>query len=228
MSGIGPITGPVRPATYYEAVMSLPGLISWCRLGELVGIPTGYTARDLAMGNDGTITGSPAQGVAGLLVGDPNHCITTASGKYVSLPSGSRFTFAADFTLLAWVRTTDTGVQVITGRGTDTLYLGYVGGWSFNIPGGSGQFADVAPSGVHMIAGVRRGSRVELWRDAVIGGTVGTVTPAALTGTALNIGRLAESGSYPFIGQVQDHAVWNRALLPSELALLVAKGNGLP
>lgn len=104
------------PATYQSIILATTGLAAYWRLGE----PSGVTADDEVGALDGTYTGGPTLGAAGLLAGNADTAVTLlGGGDFIGFGTDATFSIATtgELTIEAWIKPTGvTGLQIIANR----------------------------------------------------------------------------------------------------------------
>lgn len=107
VSGSGPST--------FAALMASLGLDWWGRFGEASGATT---LTDAAGGHNGTWTGSPTLGVAGLITGDSDTAVTLdgTGAQYGNVPYGSWLNRTTGLSMGVFYKTTDTGINYLLQR----------------------------------------------------------------------------------------------------------------
>lgn len=213
---------------YREYLMSLNPIAYW-RLGEA----SGTVAVDEVGANNGTYVGSPTLGAAGALSGDPNTAMNTGAGKYMTSVAGG-FTTAGDWTFGAWMRPNvlnSLGMAFLVGSPSVGVEFGIGNG-----AGGAGAKLQIGivnkawVNGLYTFPDTATWHLVLLTRDTatirayVDGAEVATsaVVPYAATG-AVSVGSHAGI-AYPFLGGIDEPAIWNRALTPAEIVRLYELG----
>lgn len=228
--------------SYYAAVLNLRGLVSYWRLGER----TGTVAKDVAGYGNGTYTGSPTMGVhSGYNDLDP--CFTSASGKYVTIANATNYHYGTTsaMTWSAWIYPTSsaaltwwfakgtgaTAYEWGMGRGVLPFNAGtgvlctvwQAGGTSVVISGtASGTVPDNAWTHVVVTCKGTTALRIYLNGKFNAQSTSFSGTPGSST-SAVDIGRRPDA-SGPFVGNIDEVALWNRALSDHEISELYYAG----
>ena len=206
------------------------GLVALWKMEET----SGTTFVDSANGHDGACNvGECPISATGVV----SHALTFSPATTVTVPSNSAFDFALSdsFTLEAWIKpsTVCTAAEPVIGRsstnGTDfqwwlgcetgkaelivkdvNLVLGFALGTS-----------TVANGNFHHVVGVRDAGANEL--RLYVDGTLEATTPTAYTagfgsGTPIYLGWYKAAQKYHFSGDLDEVAVYNRALTAQEIA----------
>ena len=193
-----------------------PDLIGWWKFDEGSGSSvidwSGYE-------NDGTLGGDPVW-VEGAMDGG----LDLRGSDYVSLDAVADDLTSNNFTLSAWIKTTqeDEGEVFASNTGGDhVLLFGIDNGNVYVDDGPETEFPPaVNDDQWHMITFVKDGSRITIYTDAVQVGTISTsidVTDEA----RWSIGQEWDSSPSDFyIGMVDDARIYNRALTQAEVAQL--------
>lgn len=213
-----------------------------------VGEASGTSAAD-ASGNNhtGTYVGSPTLGATGLITGDADTCLTTASGKYMTvpafLPSGQNA-----WSLTAWVYPTAIvgGAGIISdgydgspdgkvhfglalgldaGAGSNQLKCGFFDGGSWRTVADPGSTLSVNTR--YLLAGTWDGTTLRLYRN---GTEAANSTPGGTSGNdgtpaPYYIGR-SYDGTIDWVGQIDEPKIFDRALTAEEITDLYAAGTG--
>lgn len=211
-----------RPAAYW-------------RLGEASGSPQD----SIGTNHVTTVGGTPTYGVAGALLGDADKGVTfDASGDYFSVPDATPLDLGdGPFSIEFWLkRTTDTGAyETVLSKGTNG-YSVAVGG-----PSGGAPIDDKlvlikdnvsvlsqsttsvpADSSWHHYVITRTATRGAGSTIVYVDATAGTadndtVTTVADTAEALQIGRDAVGSDGPFLGGMDELAIYKSVLTPAQV-----------
>jgi len=196
-----------------------PDLIGWWKFDE----GSGSSVIDWSgHENDGTTGGDPVW-VKGAIDGG----LDLTGTDYVSVDAVADDLTSNNFTLSAWIKTTQEGEGNVfaSNTGSDHVLL-------FGIDGGD-VYVDDGPESTfppavnddqwHMITFVKDGSRITIYTDAVQVGTLSTSIDVTAE-TSWSIGQEWDSGgSTPsdfYVGAVDDARIYNRALTQAEVAQL--------
>ena len=225
-SAVATLTVIVAPAGSYEEAVLSGGPIAYWRLGE----SDGSTAFDYVGGNHGTYN-NVTLGMDGAIANDPN----TAAGfngtsSYVGTPLSLNSTPA--FTALGWInRAADQANRTGIWGQNDKLEFGYINNntlqiWTDNAlnvtpnPFPNGQWA--------FLAVVSDGPNIRLYTNGLLAGSRAQTLPGDNAFT-FNIGgggifdAISANGNW-FNGQIDDVAVYNRALSAAEVSALYSLG----
>lgn len=202
------------------------GPVGYWRLGE----STGTVARDETEANNGTYVGSPTLGAAGALAGDPNTASTlNGTSQYATLASA--VLVGNVFSVCAWAK-----LDVL---GTDRCIFnaGRSEGPSMMIDGTGHLVIDrsaiarvftstptVAAGAWHFYGVTKNGATSALYID---GAAVAFTGADQTFSNATGVGHIGSDGGFqPFIGTLDEPAIWNRALTAQEIARLYSVGRG--
>jgi hypothetical protein len=210
-------------SAYSDAVLADSPVAYW-RLGE----PSGTTATDAAVGNDGTYVNTPTLGVAGLLTGDADTAVTftAASTEHVTLPDLSLA--ETDCTFELWCKFTSATSNLWLFSEGNTASNNAFAGIHTDNSGATGKIAmsrrndattqatvlstaainDGAP---HHVVGTYSGTQVELWVDGISQGTAAASGAATLNVAAIGALRRA-AVSAAFGGTIDEVAVYSSVL----------------
>jgi hypothetical protein len=211
------------PANDYRTlVMGLSGLVGYWRLGDQTDIAVDETGSF-----PGTYTGAYARNVKGSLYGDPDEA-TTFSGGRVDVPDANALDVTTTYTVLAWIRSTDTAnEQTIWGKGPGGAQVKLQGGnvviGIFGTGNGKQSSFVVADGAWHFIAAIRVASTDYIYVDGVdvSSGTSLGSDPSANSNNA-GIGAMPDT-QYPFNGTI-DEVVLSNADLRTSIASLYTAG----
>ena len=221
----------------------IPG--AWWPLSET----SGGTAYDYSgAGNDGTISGSPTLGVAGprppAYLGFDSGALAyqfDGASSYIDCGTGPSLAGTTDFTVEAWVNTTNsaTGVVVqqrstggyngeyqleVNANGTVyfTVYGGGASAFGFSSPA-SGKY--VNDGNWHHIAATRSGTNGTIYIDGAAVATGSGTNLAPLDATIKTfIGADQRGSSSYFNGSIADVAIYSHAVSAVNIAKHAAKG----
>ena len=189
------------------------GLLAWW--------PADGHARDIVGGNDGVLRGGVVFGP-----GKVGQDFSFASSGYVSVPDGTNWSFGTnDFSIELWA--SFNSIQ------TDNFFIGHDEGvsgtnrWSFGLNSGSLQFQMSSASGIssssftpiignyYHLTVTQTGGIYTFYVNGVPMGSVTNSTPVPVAHAPLTFG---QSGGQGYLnGQLDEIAIYNRALLPSEI-----------
>lgn len=217
------VSDPPDPETSYRASVLADGPIAYWRLAEASGSDA---ADESGGGHAAAYENGVALGQPSALASDSGDHAVVLDGVDDRLDAGDAagaFDFgASDFSVEAWVKTTQAGDEVIAGKGGD---------WALDVTGDGGHegrarltLSDGASSTVayssvavddgvwhHVVAAVHRGAGVTVFVDGSAGTAVTDATSGVLaSGASLLIG--AGPGGPAFGGSVDDVAVYSSAL----------------
>ncbi len=200
--------------SYSQMILGTPNLLSYWRLGE----SSGSTAVDIKAGRNGEYQGAHAKGAAGAISGDPDHSVTLNGGR-IDVPV---MPSSVDFTVEGWMR-------LSTKAGKNSTLYGQQGALRL-MPRKSGFYVGVWLSGTeHKIATsgasnvgkwvhwalVRDGGTLLVYRNGsrVSQKSVPSSPSANLSGDIARLG-----GSYPTYGEIDEVAVYGRALSATQIS----------
>lgn len=216
----------------YESLVLNDVPTEYWRLGETSGV----TANNEISSNDGTYNNAPTLGATGLLASDNNTAVTfNGSDEYVSLPTGAIITGTNERTVEVWAHraTTASGEEVIYFSGTQSSGQAFLisydaSGVRFNSWAG-GSFdnsvsLDYAGKNVHLVF-VYDGTKQIAY---INGEKVVDNTVTLNTGSSLHVlGQRGDSANY-FSGTIDEVAIYDRVLTPTEIAQHYQIGNSGP
>jgi hypothetical protein len=228
-------------ANSYEAAVVGYGPLAYWRLGE----PSSATvAFDYAGGYDGFYT-NVALGATGAIAGDPNTAATfDGASSTVSIGNPAGLNFTGQITLAAWVKPSATdGLRDILAHGYQTspndaeVGLRVNGGvyetWSWD-GNNHGTGANIPPEDIGAwvhLAGTYDGTTWRLYHNGVqVGATADTTGSLIVSVQGWAIGSAGDGTERFFSGDIDEPAIFNKALTPDqiqELYLLGAYGYNL-
>lgn len=179
-------------------------------------------------GTDTSITYSSGNGKINIGAG-----FASASTSRISF-STLFTTGSADFTLLAWIKTSTVATQVIFSVGNTTtnnglfLYVHTDGKLHFdlvNSGGPSSASTTVNDGNFHLVAVTNTSGTVQLWIDGATNGSSVSMSPNITAGTC-GIGRDMNSLNNYFNGAIDEVGIWSRALSSTEISQLYNSGAG--
>src|SRR5437867_6180886 len=139
------------------------------------------------------------------------------------------------FTMGGWIR--PTGAQAsrtgLFGQ-NDAIEIGFINGTTIELWTPVGQIDTAYPFPNlewHHLAAVGTGQSLKLYYDGILGGSVaGSVSSYGASGFNFNIGGggVFDPTGNPFLGQIDEVAVWDRALSAAEVARVVQGGPAAP
>jgi len=227
-----------NPASYANTML-MNGLLSYWRLGEA---SPSTIAVDYWGGNNGVYVNASQHYTPGALGLDDDGAVQlTGAGSFVIVSNAAPYDFSGTnaFTLSAWVRPEAlTGVQRIFSvrrYASNTAPSGFGFGFngatqlrftSFGVVDVGLTVAAVTGQWQHLAA-VRSGTSVTLYFNGVSAGT-STVLSIIKSGEPLRLGGDPDIGGGEefFNGEVDEAAIFNRALTPAEIAALYSARNG--
>lgn len=199
--------------------------VAYWRLGET----SGTVAVDASgNGRDGTYSGTVPKSIAGLLTGDvdPAQSFINQIADFVEIAHDAAFN-AAIISVEVWVKATSASAsggifEKTVGGVVNTQFLLFQeGSWKWRIICAEGLSVTidtplVTGAVTHLVA-TYDGSNMRLYKDGVL--VAGpTAVGAIRTGTGVSfIGKLG-SGVYAFNGVIDEVAVYNYALSPTQIA----------
>ncbi|MCE0538792.1 signal peptidase I [Kineosporia rhizophila] len=211
---------------------------------------SGPTAADVAGTTPMSFVGPPTLDLAGAVTGGVKRAIglnSNAQGAATVATGPASLDIRGPISVMAWVKLPSNVTNQASGRVVSKLMYSGAGGVSyllaldastthmrflFDLTAGTpsrptAAIPAPADDAWHFYVGTWDGSTVRIFRDGVVGGTSPTVTgPGQLVSTATKVAVGAPSFSESFRGQVDEVAVWNRALTPAEIASLYAAASG--
>jgi hypothetical protein len=211
------------------------GVVSWWPFDE----GSGSTADDFISGYNGTHHNGPTP-IVGLIDGALQF---DGTNDYVDVPDNSALNIITDVTVELWFRLDGTGTYQLVSKG---------GGWESHTKDlASSYFIEAAGSSIragfeasnganfvisgslpadgqwHFVAYRRMGNNNQLYLDGtLVADSTATLSPGSTTGFALNIGRMWDV-SIParyLDGAIDELAIYNRALDPSEILAIYTAG----
>jgi hypothetical protein len=218
----------VRPAPVatgaYPAAVIADGAIAYWRLGE----PSGTNANDEIGANDGTYTNTPALAQVGALIGDADTAVLfdPAQSEYVTVADHA--TLDQGDGPLSWEcwykRTTATGsAGTLISKGTSAPILQLLDPpqqafWYSRGDSSAVTANDPVDTNWHHIVGTK--SAADAWLIYIDGRdvTIPNLSPSTVsTATALEIGRDASSADTYFAGSIDEVALYNAVLTPTQI-----------
>ena len=176
---------------------------------------------------DGTAVGTPGYGVG--KIGQGLELDGSGSYSLGFAPSIATASTQLSISVASWVKYTDTGVGLIAGGLYNWELTNIFGKASLYISGvaatGLDSTVSLADGQWHHVVGTWDGSTMSLYVDGAFNASMpGTGTPA-YWGNPHMIGN-RNDGSRPFIGSIDEVAVWRESLSAPEVADIYA--NGVP
>ncbi len=218
-------------ATGYAAIIqATPGVIGYWRLGE----PSGTTAVDLSgQGHDGTYVGGVTLGQPGAIAGDSNTAaLFDGTTGHVVIPDSVDWNLG-DFTLEAWIKTTNAGVgrrRIVCQQDDTDYWLMSLYENHFEFGSSIDGFLNFSPTGdpntgtwKHLVVVRNRTAGfARCYVDGVYNGTEATVSPAAANfnvNEQVYIGAVIYQGSMTerFAGLIDEVAIYSVALTPAQI-----------
>ncbi len=213
----GPASGSETPAEpYADRVLAREALVAYWRLGDVVG--AGTSALDAAHDRDGTYVGSVARGARGALSGDPDTAASFTGGR-VDVPAMPAST---DFAVEGWMRLRAGAPKAngLYGSNDAVRVVGRPNGFfaGVRVDRVEYQLSGASPANtsgwVHW-AFVRDGAVLTLYRNGV---SVAERRDLPENGAARLDGTIGRIGSsYPTKGEIDELAIYSRALSPAEV-----------
>jgi len=235
----------VTTTNYYIGTVEQDTPGAWWPLSET----TGGTAYDYSgAGNDGTINGSPTMGVAGprppTYLGFDSGALAyqfDGASSYIDCGTGPSLAGTTDFTVEAWVNTTNSATGVVvqqrsTGgyNGEYQLEVNANGTVYFTVFGnGASEFGFSSPASGkyvndgnwHHIAATRMGTNGIIYIDGAAVATATSTNLASLDATIKTfIGADQRGSSSYFNGSIADVAIYSHAVSAANIAKHAAKG----
>lgn len=212
-----------RHSSYSAAVLADTPLGFW-RLDETTGALTALDSS--GNGRALTVSSPPTMGVASLLTGDADACMTFAAGssQYLNSTNTTNLpTGAAAITLECWIKISGApgATQFILDCGdrsvaTHHLVLAITSSRTIQLANGATTITSAALStgAPHHLVGTYDGTNLRLYVDgALAAGPTAATNALAYTGNSLAVG--SQSGATPgsyFSGQIDEAAIYNTAL----------------
>ena len=240
-NGVGYDTGEVDPleSSYAGQVLESQPIAYW-RLDE-----TGGTV----VANSGTL-GPSAQGTYqnGVTLGvegprpprfggfDPDNTAAQFDGldDFVGGPAGL-LDNRSSFTMAGWIRPTGPqGSRTGLFGQNDAVEFGFISGTTIELWTFFGQIDSAYPfpnNEWHHVVAVGTGQALEIYYDGNLAATApGSVASYGASGFNFNIGGggVFDPTDNPFLGEIDEVSVWDRALAADEIGRLLAGGSGIP
>jgi hypothetical protein len=218
-----------RSSSYSSTVTGSAGLVAYFRLGEAAG-------STVACPSAGSATGSYANGISlgqpGAIAADPDTAAAfNGSSGYVSVPASSSLNVADDFTIEAWVkRGALGGYQAIASKQNGAWVL------EFNAQNRlllrRSTVADVVTSTTtvtdsswHYLVATKNGSTSRLYIDGV--DVTGVVNNQTMADSSLPVVIGESVGTAFFSGNIDEFALYNTTLTPSQITSHYTAGSGV-
>jgi hypothetical protein len=220
-------------SSYSKAVTGTGGIVSYWRLGEA---PGALRACDAKGSNPGAYSGGATFGQPGAIVNDPATSVAfDGSSGYVNVPASSSLNVGDKLSIEAWVKRASAGTA-----GNQVIASKQAGSWvlmfnpSDQLVLRQSQVGDIAyswqtlsdTSRWHHVVATKNGPSVHLYLDG--DDVTGAVANSTLSDNTqpLVIGESAGGG---FLGgNLQEVALYNNALSPSQVAQHYQAGTGSP
>jgi Concanavalin A-like lectin/glucanases superfamily len=210
--------------SYQDLVLSYSPIAYW-RLGET----SGTTVSDISDSlNTGTLLNSPSLAQTGALSNDSDKAISL-NGTSQRINLSSTIVAGTDMTYSAWVYHVagDGAVLGTSGGDTSYVFLVYSSGSSLYVGSNTSVQQVFWPwnpafdSSWKFLTLVKKGTTLELFYDGVSQGTktLSNVSPIDIIGSGQTTGRL-------FNGKLDDIAIFNQALLSTQISNLYNAGLG--
>ncbi len=210
-----------RQSSYSGAVSSTPGLVGYWRLGE----SSGTVACDSTAHNDGAYLGGTTLGTPGAISGDPDTAVTlNGSTGQVSVPSASSLNVGDNFTIEAWVKraVSKTGSnEVIASKQEGSWVLMFNEADRLTLRRSSygniatANVATTDTTGWHYVVATKNGPSVHVYLDGT--DVTGTVANQTMTNNTEPLAIGQSSGSAFLKGSVDEVALYNTALTPTQI-----------
>ena len=215
----------------YSATVLAHSPVAYWRLGET----SGSTAVDLVAARNGNYLGGTILGVPGGVISDGDTAVRfDGLDDRVSVPDNDIFslTRTGQLSVEFWARpATDAGTHVIISKGTANNYEWAIDrdGWGYhaivyNAQGGIARIGQWTPGNwakdtwQHVVVTLQDNVAMRIYVDGVEVASGTTWTSSSTNGTSpLEIGRRADA-QFPYAGDVDEVAIYDRVLSPSEVA----------
>jgi hypothetical protein len=213
-----------------KEVAELYGLIGRWKLDET----TGTTAYDTSgMGNNGTyLSGVTLAGTAAPLDND-DASVFDGNNDYVSIGNEADYDLTGTLTIATWIKVSsftktwqailtkgDSAWRLSRNSNSNTIHFACTGLSQLQVNGSR----NVNDGQWHHIAGVYDGNSLDLYVDGTLDATAASTGNVSTNNYNVEIGRNAQAGGREFHGAIYDSRVYNRALLPEEIAALYGTG----
>jgi len=200
--------------TLPEIVITDPDLIGWWKFDN---VSEGVVLDWSGYGNDGTTGGDPQ-----LVEGAMAFGLDLDGSDYVSVDGVADDLTSKNFTLSAWIKTTQAGEGNVFASNTGGDHVLLFGIDNGNVYVDDGPSTDWPPAvnddQWHMITLVQSGTRILLYTDGVQVASI-TTTIDVTTEARWSIGQEWDSSPSDFYyGVVDDARIYNKALTPAEVA----------
>ena len=238
-NGVGYDTGAVEPNFYSGRVVQSQPVAYW-RLGETSGA-VATSSGTLGVSAKGAYQNGVALGVAGprspALDGfEPDNAAAEFDGldDFVGGPTGL-LDNRSSFTMAGWIRPTGPqGPRTGLFGENDAVEFGFINATTIELWTPVGQIDTAYPfpdNEWHHVVAVGTGRALELYYDGnLAASTPGSVASYGASGFDFNIGGggVFDASGNPFLGQIDEVAVWDRALTAGEIGDLLTGGPGVP
>ena len=240
-NGVGYDTGVVDPleSSYSGQVIESQPLAYW-RLGETSGTVAANSGT-LGASANGTYQNGVTPGIAGPRPPQFNgfEADNTAAqfdgvNDYVGGPGGL-LDNRSSFTMAGWIRPTGAqGSRTGLFGQNDDIEFGFINGTTIELWTPVGQIDTAYPfanNEWHHICAAGTGQALELYYDGnLAAASSGSVSSYGASGFNFNIGGggVFDPTGNPFLGQIDEVAVWDRALAADEIARLLQSGSATP
>lgn len=218
-------------------IKALPAILQTRRLLR----PAGHWRFDDAAGTtvkDSSGNGNIGTASAGVtwVTGNKGGAATFATA-YVQIANNPRVNVLGDFTVAAWVKSTqapvaseypmlvskvggapDVGFQMVLHSSTSAPW--YASIWTNGTEAAVNATSDAADGAWHHLLAVRAGTTLRVYHDGVQQGTSTVSAVSLLNPAALFLGALNTTPTYPYAGDLDDVRFYNRALSQSEITAL--------
>jgi acid phosphatase type 7 len=225
------VCSPVQ-SSYSGLVASTPGLVGYWRLGERSGtLACDYTGHD-----NGAYQGGVTLGLPGAIGQDPDTAIgLDGSTGQVSVPASSTLNVGDAFSIEAWVKRGNSktgsnqtiaskqdGSWVLMFNESDRLTLrrSTVGNLA------SATVATTDTTTWHYVAATKNGSSVHLYVDGT--DVTGTLTNQTMANNNLPLAIGQSTGTAYLKGTIDEAALYNTALTPTQITQHYTTGTGPP
>src|SRR3954463_14383164 len=212
---------PAPTTGYPGAVMGTSGLAAYWRLGET----SGTTACDATGVNSGTYQGAYSLGAPGGISGDSNTAVSLDGNTgQVSVPDSSSLDTGDAFSIEAWVKRDSPGGgvwEVIVSKQSGSWLLMF--DESDRLVLRRAKYSNIAYSvgrvtdtNWHYVAATKNGGAVNLYIDGKASN--GSIANATMTDNTSPLAIGQSNASSFFNGTIDDLAVYNSVLTPSQIA----------
>lgn len=217
------------------------GPVSYWQLDET----SGSTAADLVGSAPMSYVGSPSRGLAGAVTGGGKYAIGltgSAQGTATLAAAPASLDLRGPISVMAWVKLPAGGGNTTNGRVVSKYTFSNPGGVSylmaldstatsmrflFDLTAGTpsrpvASTPAPADGAWHFYVGTWDGSTVRIYKDGVAGGSATVTGAGQLVSTSSRVTVGAPGFNESALGQMDEVAIWDRALTPAEITTLYA------